>query len=194
LLSILIGGFSPIFAYVLSLLDGRGGIAGWAWIFIVEGILTVLLSLVTLLFVPDFPHNAHSAALSSNGPRTHVFIRKTTFLTAEQTQLVLRRVEEDRGDSIPDEMTFASVLAAAGDWCVWVYALMFMCCTMPAYAIGYFITTILHGMGWNVTDTLLLVSPFLSGFMNFADIFLDTECTTICVRCTFRHKDLPTIS
>lgn len=33
-ISILTGGFSAIFAYVLSLLGGKQGIAGWAWIFV----------------------------------------------------------------------------------------------------------------------------------------------------------------
>jgi hypothetical protein len=28
------GGVSPLLAYVLSLLDGKQGIAGWEWIFV----------------------------------------------------------------------------------------------------------------------------------------------------------------
>ena len=32
--SLLIGGFSPILAYGLSLLKGKKGISGWAWIFV----------------------------------------------------------------------------------------------------------------------------------------------------------------
>lgn len=31
---VFIGGFSAIFAYVLTLLNGAHGIAGWAWIFV----------------------------------------------------------------------------------------------------------------------------------------------------------------
>lgn len=33
-IGIFTGGFSAIFAYVLSLLHGRYGIPGWAWIFV----------------------------------------------------------------------------------------------------------------------------------------------------------------
>jgi MFS family permease len=36
ILSVLTGGFSAIFAYVLSLLNGRAGLLGWSWIFIVS--------------------------------------------------------------------------------------------------------------------------------------------------------------
>lgn len=34
IISILAGGFSAIFAYVLSLLGGKHGLAGWSWIFV----------------------------------------------------------------------------------------------------------------------------------------------------------------
>ena len=33
-ISLLAAGFSPILAYGLSLLNGRGGLAGWSWIFV----------------------------------------------------------------------------------------------------------------------------------------------------------------
>jgi len=42
---------------------------------------------------------------------------------------------------------------------MWAFALMFMCATMPAYAVGYFITIILASMGWGVRDSLLLTAP-----------------------------------
>jgi len=140
LISLVLGGFSSIFAYGLTFLMGKGGLAGWAWIFIIEGAITVALGAITFLFVPDFPD-------------------RNKFLTPEQTQLVLARVEADRGDSIPDTMSLSKVLQHLGDWTIWAYALMFMCSTMPAYAIGYFITIILFGMGWGLKDALLLSAP-----------------------------------
>jgi len=39
LLSVTISGFSSILAYALSLLDGKRGIAGWSWIFVIELLL-----------------------------------------------------------------------------------------------------------------------------------------------------------
>lgn len=36
IISILVGGFSAFLGYVLSLLAGCRGIAGWAWIFVSE--------------------------------------------------------------------------------------------------------------------------------------------------------------
>jgi len=140
LFSILLGGFSAIFAYALTLIAPRGGLNGWQWIFIIEGIITIVLGIFTYIFVADFPD-------------------KNRFLTEEQTKLVLDRVEKDRGDSLPDKMTWQKLRLHLSDWTMWAFALMFLCATTPAYAIGFFITIILASMGFNVRDSLLLSAP-----------------------------------
>ncbi|TFK44906.1 major facilitator superfamily domain-containing protein [Crucibulum laeve] len=140
LISITMGGISPILAYAFSLLDGKRGIAGWAWIFIIEGAITLALGVVSWFFIPDFPD-------------------KNRFLTPEQTALVLKRIEDDRGDAIPDPMSFKKVRMYLSDWTLWAYGVMFLCSTMPAYSQAYFISIILKGMGWSRTDALLLSAP-----------------------------------
>ncbi|KAK0451142.1 major facilitator superfamily domain-containing protein [Desarmillaria tabescens] len=137
--SILAGGFSAILAYALSLLDGKGGLSGWAWIFIVEGAATMAFGIASWIFIPDFPD-------------------KNTFLTAKQTALVLRRIEEDRGDSVPDSLR-GKVLLHLSDWKIWIFATMYLCVTVPAYAIGFFASEILNGMGWNAEMSMLLTAP-----------------------------------
>jgi sugar phosphate permease len=39
-------------------LKGKGNLNGWQWIFIIEGILTIVLGLFTWFFVADFPDKA----------------------------------------------------------------------------------------------------------------------------------------
>jgi len=46
LLSVTAGGLSPILAYAFSLLNGKGGLAGWRWIFV--GVLVVCPNMVAL--------------------------------------------------------------------------------------------------------------------------------------------------
>ena len=138
--SLFITGFSPILAYGLTQMHGLGGQSGWRWIFIMEGIMTILGGIAAWLFLPDFPD-------------------KNKFLTEEQTRMVLERIEKDRGDATPDEITKEKVIKHSADWTSWAYGLMFMSSTMPAYAITYFITTLLTGMGFNVRDALLLSAP-----------------------------------
>lgn len=44
--------FLGLLATAIIKMDGIGGLAGWRWIFILEGIATVLLSIVTAFFLP----------------------------------------------------------------------------------------------------------------------------------------------
>ncbi|KAK0487455.1 major facilitator superfamily domain-containing protein [Armillaria novae-zelandiae] len=54
-----------IFAYAIGKMEGVGGRHGWQWIFIIEGILTVVVSLFAYIIVPTWPrtHNDERSRL-----------------------------------------------------------------------------------------------------------------------------------
>ena len=41
-----------LLATAIIRMDGIGGLAGWRWIFILEGIATVIIALISTLFLP----------------------------------------------------------------------------------------------------------------------------------------------
>ncbi|KAF8631020.1 hypothetical protein AX15_002631 [Amanita polypyramis BW_CC] len=45
----LAGAFGGIFAYAIGKMDGVGGKIGWQWIFILEGLITVVVSVLPIL-------------------------------------------------------------------------------------------------------------------------------------------------
>ena len=59
MVSLLSSGFGPIFAYALSLIRVGGPDSmyrsGWRWIFIIEGIATIVAGLVSPWFLIEFP-------------------------------------------------------------------------------------------------------------------------------------------
>ncbi|KAJ3507700.1 hypothetical protein NLJ89_g6162 [Agrocybe chaxingu] len=138
--SIIITSFSSIFAYGLTFLRGKGGLAGWAWIFLIEGLITIVLGILAYLYVPDFPD-------------------KSKFLTEEERKMILGRVQQDRGDSLPDKATARKVWLHLRDPIVWAHSIMFMATGVPAYAVGFFVTIILSGMGYSTSEALLLTAP-----------------------------------
>ena len=90
-------------------------------------------------------------------------------------------MEADRGDSIPDKMSVSKVIEHLGDPMLWAFCkssnptivhlaqeafylnffkgLMFLASTVPAYAIIFFVTIILKGMGYTAAMALLLTAP-----------------------------------
>src|SRR5262249_12325698 len=50
---------NPLSGAILQHLDHLAGFRGWQWIFLLEGIPAVLLSVVTLRFLTDRPDQAH---------------------------------------------------------------------------------------------------------------------------------------
>jgi MFS family permease len=53
--SALSGAFSGLLAAGISKMDGIGGYAGWRWIFIIEGLITVALGIACFLLLIDSP-------------------------------------------------------------------------------------------------------------------------------------------
>lgn len=52
------GAFSGLLAAAISNMDGVGNLAGWRWIFILEGLFTVVVAVVSYWMIQDFPSNA----------------------------------------------------------------------------------------------------------------------------------------
>ncbi|KAJ2919769.1 hypothetical protein MD484_g670, partial [Candolleomyces efflorescens] len=142
--SIVIAGFSSILAYAITFLKGKGNLNGWQWIFIIEGILTIVLGLFTWFFVADFPDKAR-------------------FLNDEQRKMILDRIEADRADAMPDKITKEKFIKSFFDPLTWSFAIMFLSSTMATYTIGFFSTIIIYTLGYTEAMALVLTAfPYVA--------------------------------
>lgn len=145
-----------------------GGLAAWRWIFIMEGLLTVVVGAIALVFLIDYPQNAHKA---------------WWFLSKNEADIILRRLEADRSDTEADQVfEWGKFLRPALDWRVWgygwIYTLVFtnfFCMfrlrqiansdssslsTLTAYAVSYFMPMILKlQLGFSTEASQLLTTP-----------------------------------
>ncbi len=87
------------------------------------------------------------------------FPDKNKFLSPEDTKIIIDRVNRDRGDGMPDELTGKKALQHLADWHTWAFGLCFMCSTLPSYAFSYFLPVILAGAGYSTVLSLMLSAP-----------------------------------
>jgi len=118
-----IGGIAggPVSAAIMNSLAGRAGLAGWQWMFLVEGLPCIALGIATFLYLPDRP--ADAAWLSD----------------AEK-----RRLEAEVGLPEAHATSFGSVLR---DRKVYVLALAYFCIIASIYAISFWLPAILKAQG-----------------------------------------------
>ena len=61
---------NPLSALILQFLNGAGGLAGWQWVFLLEGLPAVVMGVVTLYYLTDRPAQAQWLTLAG-GPGWH---------------------------------------------------------------------------------------------------------------------------
>ena len=78
--SLLSGAFSGLIsAGITNGLDGARGKRAWRWLFIIEGVITIFIAFIAYFALPNFP-------------------RTTKWLTEEERQLAIWRLDEDIGE------------------------------------------------------------------------------------------------
>ncbi|KUJ10862.1 MFS general substrate transporter [Mollisia scopiformis] len=136
---------SGILAYGIMQMNGLGGLAGWRWIFIMEGLITCVFGVAGYFLIVDFPEYA---------------AKSWHFLNARESAFIVARIEKDRHDAIPEPFHITSYLKNALDSKVWAFASLFGLTTTNTYAIAYFLPVILReGMGFSIAEAQCLVAP-----------------------------------
>ncbi|KAJ9258183.1 hypothetical protein DTO212C5_8757 [Paecilomyces variotii] len=135
------GAFNGLFSSALSHMDGVGGYEGWRWIFIMESIITVVVSSVCFWIIVPFPE-------------------KASFLDKDEKRFLLARLEEDGGGSVQnDKITFRRVLLMAADWKIWICVLAYMAAEETASSLVAFQPTILKDLGWTAASAQVHTIP-----------------------------------
>lgn len=107
----------------LNHLDHHHGLRGWQWMFLVQGIITTSLGLVTYLWMVDFPESSQNSF---------------KFLTPDETALAVFRINTDRSDgSKPTPITPTAILKPFGDPKLYAFSLLFFLLNIVSTALSY---------------------------------------------------------
>lgn len=133
------GAFGGLLAYGFEKMNGIGGLAGWSWIFLVEGLLTILVSICSAFYMHDYPDTA-------------------SFLTPTEKEWLVRTLREDTAGS-SKEIKRKFLLEALRDPHSYLLAAMDIFVVVPLYAFALFLPTIIVGLGYSSLHAQLLTVP-----------------------------------
>ncbi|KAI1214962.1 MFS transporter [Annulohypoxylon truncatum] len=129
-----------ISAGVFARMDGLRGLAGWQWLFIIEGAFTAFVAVLGFWLLPNMPND-------------------TRWLSEEERKLVHARMERDRiSDVLGEASTWEGLKQAFQDIRTWLFCLMQMF-HLSACSFNAFFPTVTKTLGYNTTLTLLLTCP-----------------------------------
>ncbi|CAE7209125.1 unnamed protein product [Rhizoctonia solani] len=120
-------------------MDGVGGQPGWAWIFILEGLLTIIVAIAAYWLVPNWPDRA-------------------SFLTQEEKARLAARSKHDSA-GVSEQFQWRYVRQALTDHLVWAYAFLFHGFAFVLYSLSLFLPTIIAGLGYASWEAQLLTVP-----------------------------------
>jgi sugar phosphate permease len=82
-------------------MSGVAGFGGWRWIFIVEGLATVVLATASYWLIPDWPETAK-------------------FLHTREREMLIQRLEEDAAESKMNKWRKDTTRRILGDVKLWL--------------------------------------------------------------------------
>ncbi|KAF2216262.1 hypothetical protein CERZMDRAFT_33691 [Cercospora zeae-maydis SCOH1-5] len=142
--SLISGAFAGLIAAgITDGMDRKLGLPAWKWLFIIEGAITVAVAGICFFILPNFP-------------------RTTKWLTEEERQLAVWRLQEEVGvddwTSSEDQPFFHGFTLAIKDIKVWILMLMLLG-VVSAASVTNFFPTVVQTLGYGKINSLLLTAP-----------------------------------
>ncbi|KAL8917244.1 MAG: hypothetical protein Q9208_008083 [Pyrenodesmia sp. 3 TL-2023] len=147
--SLMSGAFSGLItAGITGNLDGKRGLRAWRWLFIIEGVITIFIAFFAVVILPNFP-------------------RTTTWLTENERQLAVWRLDEDIGEDdwtgTQNQTFWHGMKLAFADIKTWVLMVLLFCFVASGTVTNLF-PTIVQTLGYsNIISLLLTVPPYVLG-------------------------------
>ncbi|OAA65408.1 high-affinity nicotinic acid transporter [Niveomyces insectorum RCEF 264] len=134
--------FGGLIAYGVLNMDGVAGYAGWRWLYIIEGLITVVFAFACFYLIPKNYETAY-------------------FLNEDDKKVMRIRAEQSEAYSGGDgHFKWVDLKLALTDAKVWVNALCQMSCTTITYGFGTFLPLIIEeSFHYSVAEAQYLTIP-----------------------------------
>lgn len=131
-------------AGIMGGMQNVGHLHPWQWLFILEGLATILVAVCAMFILPDYPHN-------------------TRWLSEDERAFAVARLAADIGSSDPlgeeGQLIWNSLFTAAKDYRVWLFAGMQMSCTAGISYSNFLPSTLRHRLLHSIAHMLIQPQP-----------------------------------
>ncbi len=131
---------APLSAFILDATHDAFGLAGWRWLFILEGLPACVLGIVVLVLLPDSPASA-------------------PWLDAQEKQAIQARLAADQAEHAA--VARHALWPALTDARVIVLGLVYLGLVIGLYGVGLWLPQIMQGMGYATQQIgFILIIPY----------------------------------
>jgi D-galactonate transporter len=133
----------PLAGAIMGAMGGVGGMTNWQWLFVLEGIPSVLVGCFTLFYLVDAPGQAK-------------------WLSDREKSLIAEDLELDRRNAGPRQSNFAAALRIPR---VWILTVIYFCLVSANATIAFWAPSIIRSLGVSNNFYIGLIAgiPYIAG-------------------------------
>ncbi|RKP37645.1 major facilitator superfamily domain-containing protein [Dimargaris cristalligena] len=135
------GASGGLIAYGIGHMDGRAGLDAWRWLFLIEGMPTIVMGLVVYFFLAD-------------GPLFAPWLNDT-----ERTHAIQRLERNKFTETNIHAIDWQEVRDGFKDYRIYLLALNHIALVVPAYSMSFLLPTVIKGLGYDTLESQLLTVP-----------------------------------
>ena len=130
---------SGLLAYAIGFMNGLGNLPGWRWLFLLEGLPAIILSVVALFGLPDYPETAR-------------------MLSAEERKFILQRLSTTAPSGKTGNWDWKTLKVLFSDPTVYTFAIYWVAHGIGGFGVGYALPTVIYQLGFTTTSLSQLMN------------------------------------
>ncbi|CAM1504985.1 Fc.00g106220.m01.CDS01 [Cosmosporella sp. VM-42] len=143
----LAGAFGGAIAYGVGQMNQTQGMSAWRWLFLLEGLPSVLSSFFVWFSLPDYPETAK-------------------WLSTEEKDLAAARLAEQGSHGSGRSLTWEEAKSTLLEWRLWCHYFIYFGISAPFSSLSLFTPSITAGLGFeDLKAQLMTVPPYAAAYV-----------------------------
>jgi MFS family permease len=141
---------SGLLAYAIGFMNGLSGLAGWRWLFLIEGLPAIALSVIALFGLPDYPETAR-------------------MLNDKERVFLLQRLSSVAPSGKTGNWDFRSLKVLFSDPTTYTFSTYWIGHGIGGFGVGYALPTVIYQLGFTTTSLSQLMNIVSHGMFLISD-------------------------